>query len=141
MPSPDQKGTYGTYGINDHSPAGSVGAKAYNIAKYFKYAGRLFVLVGVGVDMISIVRSSSPMRKATEVVSAWALAWAGCKVVGAGGAAAGALATPVGSAVGGVGGCIIGGYLGYRAGSAIGNVVYDWGEASFHPVPQIAAPK
>lgn len=64
-----------------------------------------------------------------------------CKVVGAGGAAAGTLATPIGSAVLGVGGCIIGGYAGYRVGAKIGNVVYDWGHASFHPIPQVAAPK
>lgn len=137
----NQKGTNSNFGIHDHSTAGRAGAAAYGAAKYFKYAGRTFVILGVGLDVVSIVRASSPLRKASEVVSAWALAWAGCKVVGAGGAAAGTLATPIGSAVLGVGGCIIGGYAGYRAGAKIGNVVYDWGHASFHPIPQVAAPK
>jgi hypothetical protein len=137
----NQSGTNGYFGIQNHSPVGRTGARIYNAAKYFKYAGRTFVVLGIGLDVISVVRSSSPLRKASEVVSAWALAWAGCKVVGAGGAAAGTLASPVGTAVGGVGGCIIGGYIGYRAGAKIGNVVYDWGDAKFHPIPQLAAPK
>jgi hypothetical protein len=137
----NQSGTNKIFGIQDHTPAGRAGAKIYHAAKYFKYAGRTFVILGVGLDVISVVRSSTPLRKASEVASAWALAWVGCKVAGPGGAAIGSLASPVGTAVGGVGACIVGGYIGYRAGVKIGSVVYDWGDGKFHPVPQLATPK
>jgi hypothetical protein len=136
----NQTGTHANFGIQDHAPAGRAGAALYKAAKYFRYAGRVLLVVGVAVDVVSIVVASSPLRKASEVVGGWALAWVGCKVVGAGGAAIGTLASPVGTAVGGVGGCIIGGYIGYRTGSAAGAIVYDWAGATFTAVPEIAAP-
>ena len=136
----NQSGTFDKFGIVDHSPAGAWGARLYSAAKYFRYAGRVLMVVGVTVDVISIVVSSRPLRRASQVVSAWAVAWAGCEAVGAGGAAIGTLASPLGTAIGGVGGCIIGGYMGYRGGSAMGGAVYDWAEAVFTPVPQIPPP-
>jgi hypothetical protein len=137
----NQKGTFAEFGIADHTPAGQAGEVAYNAAKYFRYAGRVLLVVGVAVDVISIVQASKPMRRASQVVAGWAAAWAGCEVVGAGGAALGTLASPLGTAVGGIGGCIIGGIGGYYGGSVLGGDVYDWAENTFFtPLPQVAAP-
>ena len=113
----NQKGTFPSSAFAI-TPRWGQRARAYNAAKYFRYAGRVLMVVGVAVDAVSIVQASKPLRRASEVVAGWAAAWAGCKVVGAGGAAAGLLASPLGSAVGGIAGCIIGGIGGYYAGSA-----------------------
>ncbi len=136
----NQTGTHADFGIKDHTSVGRSGAALHKAAKYFKYAGATLVIVGAAVDIASIVVASKPIRRAAEVVGAWALAWAGCKAVGAGGAALGTLASPVGTAIGGVGGCIIGGYAGYRVGESAGGIVYDWTQTAFHAVPQVAAP-
>jgi len=137
----NQKGTHAQFGIPDHAPAGTAGEVAYNAAKYFRYAGRVLIVVGVAIDVVSIVQASKPMRRASQVVAGWAGAWAGCEVVGAGGAALGTLASPLGTAVGGIGGCIIGGIGGYYGGSAVAGEVYDWAENTFFtPLPEVAAP-
>jgi hypothetical protein len=136
----NQTGTHANFGIKDHTSVGRIGESLYKAAKYFRYAGRTVVVLGAAIDIASIVVSSSPLRRSSEVVGGWAMAWAGCKVIGAGGAAIGTLASPVGTAIGGVGGCIIGGYAGYRVGVGMGGTVYDWAHTSFSPVPQIAAP-
>ena len=137
----NQKGTFAQFGIADHAPAGGAGEAAYKAAKYFRYAGRVLVVVGVAVDAVSIVQASKPMRRASEVVAGWAAGWVGCKVVGAGGAALGTLASPLGTAIGGIGGCIIGGIGGYYAGSELAGEVYDWAENTFFtPLPEVAAP-
>lgn len=136
----NQTGTHANFGINDHTSIGRAGAALYKAAKYFRYAGRTLVVLGAAVDIASIVVSSAPIRRASEVVSGWALGWAGCKVVGAGGAAIGTMASPIGAAIGGVGGCIIGGYVGYRVGVGMGGTVYDWAHTAFTSVPQVAAP-
>src|SRR5262245_23735215 len=49
----NQKGTFNQFGIPDHAPAGTAGEIAYNAAKYFRYAGRVLVVVGVAVDVVS----------------------------------------------------------------------------------------
>lgn len=136
----NQAGTFENFGIGNHSTVGNLEASLYKASKYYKYAGRVFVVLGASVDAISIVVSSNPLRRASAVVSGWALAWAGCKLVGGAGALLGSAASPVGTAVGGIGGCIIGGYLGYEAGSAFGGAVYDWGQAIFTPLPEVAVP-
>ncbi|HXT30767.1 MAG TPA: hypothetical protein VN716_15840 [Vicinamibacterales bacterium] len=137
----NQKGTHADFGIADHSPAGTSGEVAYKAARYFRYAGRVLVVAGVAIDIVSIVRASNPIRRASQVVAGWAGAWAGCEVVGGGGAALGLLASPLGSAVGGIGGCIIGGIGGYYGGSLIGGEVYDWAESTFFtPLPEVDAP-
>jgi hypothetical protein len=137
----NQQGTFDVFKITDHTPAGRVGEVAYYGAKYFKYAGRVLMVAGVAIDVVSVVRASNPMRRASEVVSAWALAWAGCETVGAGGAALGTLASPIGTAVGGIGGCIIGGIAGYHGGVLLGDEIYDWAETTFFtPLPQVAHP-
>ena len=138
----NQKGTVAQFGVPDHAPAGTTGEAAYNAAKYFRYAGRVLVVVGVAVDVVSIVQASKPMRRASQVVAGWAAAWAGCELVGAGGAALGTLASPLGTAIGGIGGCIIGGIGGYYGGSALGGEVYDWAENTFFtPLPEVEAPR
>jgi len=137
----NQKGTHAQFGIADHAPAGATGEAVYSAAKYFRYAGRVLIVVGVAVDVVSIVQASQPMRRASQVVAGWAAAWVGCKVIGAGGAAAGTLASPLGTAVGGVAGCIIGGVGGYYGGSALAGEVYDWAENTFFTeLPQVAGP-
>jgi hypothetical protein len=137
----NQKGTHADFGITDHSPAGQAGEVAYKAARYFRYAGRVLVVVGVAIDVVSIVRASNPIRRASQVVAGWAGAWAGCEVVGGGSAALGLLASPLGSAIAGVSGCIIGGIGGYYGGSAIAGEVYDWADSTFFtPLPEVAAP-
>jgi hypothetical protein len=137
----NQQKTHGTFGIADHASAGQAGEAAYKAAKYFRYAGRVLLVAGVAVDVVSIVQASRPMRRASEVVTGWALAWVGCKVVGAGGAAVGTLASPLGTAVGGVGGCIVGGIGGYYGGSMVGGEVFDWAENTFFtPLPEVSGP-
>jgi hypothetical protein len=135
----NQQGTHANFGIADHTPAGRPGEAAYKAAKYFRYAGRVLIVVGVAVDVVSIVQASKPMRRASQVVAGWAAAWAGCEVVGAGGAALGTLASPLGTAIGGIGGCIIGGIGGYYGGSALAGEVYDWAENTFFtPLPEVS---
>jgi hypothetical protein len=137
----NQEGTHAKFGITDHTRVGRAGEVAYNAAKYFRYAGRVLVVVGVAVDVVSIVQASQPMRRASEVVAGWATAWVGCKLVGAGGAAVGTLASPLGTAIGGVAGCIVGGVGGYYGGSTLAGEVYDWAENTFFtPLPEVAAP-
>jgi len=101
----------------------------------------LFLVAGITIDTVSIVRSSSPLKRASQVVSAWALAWAGCKAGGASGAALGSPASPLGMAAGGIGGCIIGGLGGYVGGALLGGTMYDWVKGTFFiPLPRVAAP-
>lgn len=137
----NQKGVYATFGIEGHTPAGKSGKIAYQTAKYFRFAGRVLLVTGVTVDIFSIVQANKPLRRATQVVSAWALAWAGCKVVGAGGTYVGAAGGPPGIAFGGVSGCIVGGVGGYFTGEEIGSQVYDWAEETFFsPLPIVDHP-
>lgn len=138
----NQKGTNANFGIADHGPVGNGGPALYKGAKYFKYAGRTLILVGAFIDILSIVQASKPLRRTTQVVTAWTGAGIGCRTVGAGGAALGTLIEPGGgTAVVGLLGCIAGGIGGYIAGEKIGGVVYDWAEGTFFtPLPSATAP-
>jgi hypothetical protein len=137
----NEKKTVKVFGIVDHTTVGPSEKLAYHLARYFKYAGRTLMVVGVAADVASVVVADRPLRRATQVVSGWAAAWAGCKVVGAGGAAAGTLMSPLGTAVGGVGGCLIGGVAGYWAGSALAGEVFDWAENTvFQQLPEYSTP-
>jgi hypothetical protein len=136
----NQKSVFTNFGIADHTTVGQAGRLAYGVAKYFRYAGRLFVVAGVALDVVSVVRSSRPLRRASQAVAGWAGAWAGCKVVGAGGAWLGTGAGPLGTAAGGIGGCIIGGAAGYFVASETAGVVYDWAEDTvFVPLMKVPA--
>ncbi len=137
----NQSGTSQQFGLANHAPAGRAGAAAYRAAKAFRHLGRALLVVGAVIDGVSIVQADRPIRRASQVVVAWAAAWAGCKVVGAGGAALGSLASPLGSAAGGVVGCIVGGYAGYESGTVVAGEVFDWAEGTrFTPLPEVAAP-
>lgn len=137
----NQKGTYNTFGIADHTTVGQVGRVAYKAAKYLKWGGRVLLVVGIVTDVWSIVQSSKPLRQTTKVVAGWAGAWAGCEVVGAGGAAIGSIEPGGGTAVGGFLGCIGGGIGGYIFGSKVGGIIYDWAEdAFFTPLPAAEQP-
>lgn len=100
-------------------------------------------MVGVTLDIVSILQASNRLERATEAVSGWAGAWAGCRVMGQGGAYLGTAIEPgLGAAVGALGGCIIGGAAGYYAASGGAGIVYDWGEETFFsPLPEAPAPR
>lgn len=138
----NQKGLSARFGITDHSVVGRAGAAAYRTVRAYRWAGRVLVVAGAAIDTISIVRADQPLRRATAVVSAWALAWAGCRTVGSVGAGAGTLVEPgLGTAAGAIVGCIVGGYGGYRAGEAAGDAVYQWAEHTvFTRLPEVPAP-
>lgn len=137
----NQQGTHANFGVTDHTSTGRGAAGVYKAAKYFRHAGRVLMVVGVAMDIVSIVKASNPLRRATQVVSGMALAWAGCKVVGAGGALGGSFVPVVGTGVGGVGGCVIGGIAGYWGGSRMGDTVYTWAKNTiFTKLTVVAAP-
>ena len=60
----NQSGTHKQFGIIDHTPAGRGSPLVHKAAKYFRYAGRTLVVVGVAMDAISIVQASKPLRRA-----------------------------------------------------------------------------
>lgn len=94
------------------------------------------------MDAVSILRASNPLRRSTQVVSAWAMAWLGARTAGSVGFAAGEFVNPlVGGAIGGVVFGIAGGVGGYWAGSEVGVEVYDWAESTiFTPLPPAPLP-
>ena len=136
------KGALGELSLADHTPIGPVGPAAYATAKYFRYAGRLFTVAAVMIDVVSIVRTDKPLRQASKVVAGWAASWTGCRLGGAAGAWAGTFVEPgFGTAIGGIGGCVIGGISGYRAGSILTGTVYDWAAGTkFVPLDVVSTP-
>lgn len=115
--------------LADHTVVGGAGRFAYRAARAYRWAGGVLLVIGIVVDGISIVEADQPIRRATQVASAWALAWAGCRVGGYVGGGIGTAVEPgLGTAGGAFLGCIVGGYGGYRAGEAVGDVVYQWAE-------------
>ena len=138
----NHKSTFSVFGIQNHAPAGRKGAALYEGARAYKYAGRLFVIAGVAIDMYSIVVADRPIRRTIQVVSGWTGAWLGCRGVGQLGAMAGTFAEPgLGTAVGALGGCIVGGIGGYALGEAVSGEVYDWAaDTFFTPLPETSLP-
>jgi hypothetical protein len=138
----NQKGTFNTFGIADHTAVGTAGRVAYKAAKYLKYGGRVLLVVGIVSDAWSIVTSSKPLRQTAKVVGGWAGAWAGCEGGGALlGGTIGWIEPGGGNAVAGFVGCIGGGIGGYFVGSKAGGVVYDWAEDTFFtPLPAAEQP-
>jgi len=129
------------FGIQDHATVGKGGEILFKAGKYLKWGGRVLLVVGIAIDVISIATSSKPLKRASEAVAGWAGAWAGCKVLGPAGAALGSAAPGAGTAIGAFTGCIIGGAIGYYAFSKAAGVVYDWGEGTiFTPLPATSAP-
>ena len=93
--------------------------------KYFRYLGRAFVVASAASEIYTIATASKPLEVALQKVSAWALAWAGCKAAGTLGATV-APKHPVAIAVFGAGGCVLGASAGYDAGEKLGKEVYQW---------------
>ena len=92
----NQKGTYDLFKIADHTTVGGGGKALCRTAQGFRYAGRVLLVIGVAMDAVSIVQSDRPLRRATQVVTAWAAAWAGAEGAGAVGAAIGTAVEPGG---------------------------------------------
>ena len=137
----NQKGTHAQFGITDYTPTGRGGKLLYEGAKYFKYGGRVLVVAGAAIDAYSIVVARKKLRQVAKVAGGWAGAAAGCKLIGAFGAALGSAEPGGGTAVGGVVGCIAGGIGGYMGASWVAGEAYDWVEETFfEPVPEVAAP-
>jgi hypothetical protein len=139
----NQKGTFKLFGIPDHTSTGPAEQALGAFARYYKYAGRVFVVGGAAIDLYSIVTSSRPLRRSVQVVAGWSFAAAGCRAVGAGGAALGTVVEPgLGTAVGGFLGCALGAFIGYRAAEAASGYLYDWAEETvFTPLAPEPAPR
>ena len=138
----NQRGLFARTGIADHQTVGRGGALAYQTARAFRRVGGPLLVVGAGVDLVSIVHADRPLRRATQVASAWALAWVGCRGGGyLGGGLGTAVAPGPGTAAGALAGCIVGGAGMYRAGEALGDVVYQWADDTvFTPLPEVPVP-
>lgn len=126
----NQQGTHAQHGIANHTPAGRGGAALGTFTRYYRYAGRALVVVAAAADLYSIAVASNPLRRTVQVVSAWAAAGLGCRVVGMGGAALGSAAPGVGTAAGGLIGCAVGGFIGYFAAESASGYIYDWAEGT-----------
>ncbi len=139
----NQKGTFNDFLIADHTPVGRAGEALYQGAKYFRYAGRVLLVVAAAADLYSIAVAKKRWRRATEVAAGWAGAWIGCKLGGKIGAAVGTEIEPGGgTAVGGLLGCVAGGVGGYAGASFVVGETYAWVEETFfESLPEIAAPQ
>jgi hypothetical protein len=138
----NQKGTHADFGISNHTSVGTAEQALGTGSRIYRFAGRSLLVVGAAADAYSIVTSARPLRRSVQVVSGWAAAAGGCKVVGAGGAALGTAAAPgVGTAVGGFLGCAAGAFIGYVSAERVSGHLYDWGEtAAFQALQHEAAP-
>lgn len=137
----NQKGTFQEFGIADHALAGRPGAYLYGVAKGFRWAGRVLLVVGLVLDGVSIVVSDRPLRRATQVVTGWAVSIATAERAGTIGAEIGTAIEPgAGTAIGAFIFAIGGGILGYSVGSDTAGEVYDWSDAHFFPLPSAPLP-
>lgn len=137
----NQKGTHSDLGIKGHQVAGKGAAAAGRAARYFRAAGRLFVVAGAAIDTYTIVTASNPLRRTAQVVGAWGMAWGGCKIVGAAGGAGGVALAGWGAIPGALAGCAVGGFLGYWAGETVTGYAYDWAEGTiFTAATEVPAP-
>jgi hypothetical protein len=138
----NQKGTFEKFGVPNHTPAGKGGAGLYRSAKYLRWGGRVLLIAGAAVDAVSIVVAEKKWRQVARVAAGWTGAWAGCKLVGAGGAKVGTLVKPgLGTAVGGLGGCLVGSVAGYGGASWVAGETYDYIEETyFQELPETQGP-
>jgi hypothetical protein len=133
-----QGGTFENFGIADPTPAGAPGAALYRGARVFKYLGRAIAIVGAMGDFVSVVTASNPLRRSTQVITAWALAYAAAETTGPAGALRGTPFGPPGIPIGGIVFAIGGGSAGYTMGEIAGADVYDWGNATFQHLSEAA---
>jgi hypothetical protein len=129
----NQRGVFAKFGIQGHTEAGVLGRYLWHGARIFKWAGRALFVAGAVMDGVSIVRAENKVRQTAVVVGGFAGAWAGAKLLGAGGAFAG-------SAVPGPG-TIIGGFVGATGGAIGGFFLARWAAAKvydtvFTPLPE-----
>lgn len=128
--------------IQDHAPVGRAGQILHQGARYYRVAGRVFLVVGIAADVHSIVVAKKRVRQVLRVTTGWAGMWAGCQYLGAWGAGVGSAEPGLGTAIGGGLGCIVGGWGGYNAASWATGEVYDLVEETFfEPVPEIPPPQ
>jgi hypothetical protein len=133
-----QGGTFENFGIADPTPAGAPGAALYRGARVFKYHGRTVVVVGAAGDFVSVVTASNPLRRSSQVITAWALAYAAAETTGPVGALLGTPFGPPGVPIGGIVFAIGGGIAGYTKGEIAGADVYDWGNGTFQRLSEAA---
>jgi hypothetical protein len=123
----NQKGTAADFGITNHTSVGAAEQFLGEAAKIYRNVGRVLVVAGAAMDLYSVVVSSQPLRRSVQVVSGWAGAAGGCKVLGASGAYLGTAVAPgVGTAVGGFLGCTAGSFIGYLTAERTSGHLYDW---------------
>jgi hypothetical protein len=127
----NQKGTFDVFGIKDHTTVGKAGEALYKGARYFKFAGRVLMVVGIAVDVYSVVVAEKKVRQVAKVAAGWGGAWAGCEGLGALGAGWGSVEPGGGTAVGGVLGCVVGGIGGYAGASWAAGKAYDYIEETY----------
>lgn len=132
-------------GVVNHQQASRAFQNTSRAMRVFRHAGRGLLVLGVAMDAYSIYTASDRPRAVTRVISGWAGATAGCRIVGQGGAWAGAAIGSAGAGVGagpgaiigGIGGCLVGGIGGYWVGSELGDAGYEWAQDTFfNPVPK-----
>ena len=128
----NQKGTFGEFGIADHTPAGPAGEALYKAAKVFKYGGRALLVVGIAMDLYSIAVAKKRWRQVLRVASGWAGATAGAAELGALGAELGSVEPGLGTAIGGIVGGLVGGIAGYAGASWAAEATYDYVEELYY---------
>ena len=125
---------------SSHRPVGP-GRRPTTLRSTFRYAGRVLVVVGVAVDVASIVQASRPMRRASQVVAGWAASWAGCRGRRRGRRRRGHPGLAARDRDRRHRRLHHRWCRGYLGGSALGGEVYDWAENTFFtPLPEVAGP-
>ncbi len=54
------------FGFSGHTPAGKTGATAYETAKYFRFAGRILVIIGLTLEAWAVVQAHNRLRRASR---------------------------------------------------------------------------
>ncbi len=123
-------------------PAGRGGAVLYEVARAFRVAGQVLIVVGATLDGISIATADRPWRRTAQVATAWTAAGLLAARLGRVGAGIGTLVEPgAGTVIGGGVGAALGGFIGYMSAEAVTGYVFDWAEDTiFLPAPEIAVP-
>lgn len=128
----NQKGAASTFGIANHAPASPAARTFGRILQAVKPLGRGAMLVGAGLDALSLGRNAAQSahtghwdntaHDASRIAGGWGGAWAGAKLAGTAGAGIGTAICPgLGTAIGGAVGGFAGGVGGYFAGSKLGS--------------------
>lgn len=95
-------------------------------ANTIKWGGRACIAIAVAADVYEIYQSDNRMRTMNIKVGGWAGALAGASAFAAWGGGAGTVVPGAGNAIGAGAGAIVGGIVGYWAGSTATEIVYDY---------------